>query len=88
MQDRPRDQVRKISDEQHVMHEVVFLDLALIGVHQKGDLGKGKEGNAQRQDDVSQIPVRAKQRVQAADKEIGVLVVGQQAQVGGNRKDK
>ncbi len=52
VQDRPGDQVRKISDEQRVMRQRVARDVASIGIDQKRDLGEGVEGNADRKHDV------------------------------------
>lgn len=32
--------------------EAAYLHFALVSVHQKGDLGEGEEGNAERQNDL------------------------------------
>ena len=43
VEDRPGDQMRKISDEQRVMRQRVMRDLAAVGVDQERDLGEGVE---------------------------------------------
>ena len=52
VQDRPRDQMRKIGDEQRVMRQRVARDIAPVGIDQERDLGEGVEGDADRQQDV------------------------------------
>ncbi len=57
MEDRSRDQMRKVRDEQRVMRQRVARDVAPVGVDQKRDLRESVEGNADRQQDVRVIPV-------------------------------
>ena len=52
VEDRPRDQMRKIGHEQRVMRQRVGRDLAAIGIDQERDLGERVEGDADRQQDV------------------------------------
>ena len=52
VQDRSRDQMREIGDEQRVMRQRVARDLAPVGIDQKSDLGESVERNADRQQDV------------------------------------
>jgi hypothetical protein len=54
VQHRTRDQVRKIGNKQCIVNKVEFLHLALIGIHQKGDLRESKKGNAERENDFAQ----------------------------------
>lgn len=74
----------EIGYEQHVMHKSVFFDFALIGVDQKGDLREGKKRNAKRKDDFANTPMRSGDVICIADKEICILIIAEQEQVGGN----
>ena len=81
VQDRPRDQVREVGDEERVVHEVVLAHLALGRVDQIGDLGKRVERDAERQDDLADRPVGAEGVVEIVDEEVGVLEIAQQQQI-------
>ena len=77
VQDRPRDQVRKVGDEERVVHEVVLAHLALRCVGQVSDLREGIERDAQRQDDLREGPARAEGVVEVVDEKVGVLEITQ-----------
>ncbi len=81
-------QLREEGHEEGVMQEAVFVGLATIGVDQVGDLLEGEEGDRQRQDDGLQYQVVAEQGVEVVNEEVGVLVVAQQAKIGGNAGDQ
>ncbi len=85
MQDRAGDQMRKISNEQAVVHQIIFTRLALPGVDQKGNLGKREERDAQWQQNLSGAQPGIGQGIEIVEKEIGVLVVAEQCQVGDDR---
>ena len=61
------DQLRKEADEEAVIDEIVFLDFAVMGIHQIGDLLESEEGNGQRQNDVAYRPAEAKGTVECAE---------------------
>src|SRR6266850_913301 len=63
------------------MQRAGFAGLPLVRVDQVGDLGEGKEGNADRQDDFLELKTRAGQRIQRIDEEVRILVVAEQAEV-------
>jgi hypothetical protein len=48
VEDRARDEVGKIGDEERVVDEAVFLGLAAVGIHEKGDLRESEERDAER----------------------------------------
>src|SRR5487761_2495703 len=85
MQDWPCKQVWKIGDKQKVVYEVVFTSEATIDVNQKGNLGKSKEGNAQRQNDIQCRNVASKELVDRTNAEVCVFEVSEQGQVGNDR---
>src|SRR5262249_32751115 len=58
--------------------------LAAAGVDQIGDFLKGEERDAERQDDVLQRVVFAKQNVGRVDQEIGVLEIAEHHQIDGD----
>jgi hypothetical protein len=52
-------EVRKKSDEKRIVENTVFFGSPLIGVHQIGNLGKGKEADAERQYNMSKVEVKS-----------------------------
>src|SRR5690606_25273520 len=79
--DGARYQMREISDKQKVVGNTIFLHFTAIHIHQIGDLGKGKKGNPQWQDDVVQGPVCTGELVDVADKKVGIFVIAEQQQI-------
>jgi len=80
--------VRKKGDEQAVVDEVVLDHLAVMGVHQVGNLLKSEKRDRQRQGDVLQGPAQAERLVEAAEQKTGVFEVQQQRQVGGHPQNQ
>src|SRR5258708_20690607 len=80
MQDRARDQVRKISHKQRVMRQRIARDMAPVGIDKERDLGEGIEGNADRKNDVDGDGGR-EQRVEIGGEEAGILEYAEQQQV-------
>ncbi|WP_354132411.1 hypothetical protein [Bradyrhizobium sp. RT4b] len=72
VEDRPRDQVRKVGHEQRVVRQGVTRDLATIRIHQERDLGEGVEGDADRQQDVDRN-MRTGQRIDVLGDEAGIF---------------
>src|SRR5579883_452118 len=72
VQDRSRDQVRKVSDEQRIMRQRVSCDLAAIGVDQKGNLGEGVKGYPDGKQDVHRERGR-KDGIQIRRNEAGIF---------------
>ena len=58
MDDRPGDQLREEEDEQDEVPKAPGRRLAEVNVGQIGDLLKGEEGDAERQDDAQQLHIR------------------------------
>ena len=81
MQHRPRDQVGEVGYKETVVDEIDFLDRTPMRINQERNLGKGKEGDAQRQDDVLQRQIRASERVARADEKVRVLEIGEHQQI-------
>jgi hypothetical protein len=50
VQDRTRDQVRKVRHEQRIMRQCIARDIAAIGIDQEGDLRERIEGDTDRQE--------------------------------------
>ena len=85
MQHRPGDQVRKVRDEQRIRDETWLRRLALVGVDEKGDLGEGEKGDAERQDDAGERNVDAAELPQRIDEKIGVLEIAESREIGDDR---
>ncbi len=85
MQHRSGDQMRKIRDEQCVMHEVALANLAFVAIHEKCDLGEGEERDADGQNDIERADLRGRDGMQreidVVDEEVRVLEVGEYAEV-------
>lgn len=88
MDDRTGDELREEGDEERVVGEAVFARLALVRVDQVGDLLEGEEGDRQRQDDGVEVKVGAGEGVEAADGEVGVFEVAEQAEVEDDAGDQ
>ena len=86
MQNRPGNQVRKISHKEQVVDKVIFLRIAPIRIHQERDLRKREKGNAQRQDDAPQRPVGSRQMIKRIQEKLRIFVITQQTKIGRNRK--
>ena len=72
------DQVWKVRDEQDVVDEAVFGNLAGVSVSKKRDLSEGEEGNSDWQDNAKHRPVGTQDSIGSRDKKVGVLVVTKQ----------
>ena len=83
VQDRPRDQMREVGDEQRVMRQRVARDIAAVGVDQKRDLGEGEEGDADRQQDVDR-QARSEHRIEIGGEEAGVFEDAEHQQIAGD----
>src|SRR6185503_10581466 len=81
MQDRSRDQMREVRNEEEVVDEAIGSRLAAVGVHEVGDLREGEERNAKRENDIHRGPVRSPGCVDGLDEEVGVLEEGEHAEV-------
>ena len=68
VQDRSRDQMREISDEQRVVRQRISGDLAPVGVHQEGDLGKRVKRYSDRKQNVDG-QAAVKHRIEVRGKE-------------------
>ena len=73
--------MREKGDKQGIVYNAVFSRLALVRVHQIGDLCEGKKADAQGPHNLQQANVGAGQGVDIADKEVGIFVIAQQQQV-------
>src|ERR1700761_1546976 len=73
MQDRSRDQMREIRDEQRVLNELWLGQLALIGIDQEGDLRKGEKRNAERQFDLHQADIGKLQPIDRVDEQVEIF---------------
>ena len=82
MEDGSRQQVREEADEEAVVDERRFAHEALAGVDQISDLGESKEADAKGKNDMRQQPVRTEHDVRVGNKEVGVLEITQQRQIG------
>jgi len=85
MQHGSGNQMWEPRDEQQVMDEVDFPCDAAIDIDEKSNLGKGEEGNAQRQDDIQRRNVATEELVGGTDKKVGVFEIAEQNQVDRNR---
>jgi hypothetical protein len=75
MDDRSGDELRKEGDEEAVGKEFGLVRFPLVGIDDEGDLLESEERDGQRQNDLFQMEIRAREAVQVIDKEVGVLVV-------------
>ena len=84
--DGPGDQLREERHEQSVVDKTDVVGLTAVGVDQVGDLLKGEEGDRKGQDYGAEMVVGSGDEVQVVDEEVGILVVTQEAKVGGDTR--
>ena len=84
MHDRAGDELRKEQDEQTVVLERERLDAPGLYVDQEGDLLKGDEGHAERQDDVRQHEIRAEHVIDRVDQKVGVFEIAEESDIEAN----
>ena len=73
MNDRASYKLGEESNEQAVIDEVGILDLALIHIHEIGNLLKSKKRDRQRQNDIKVRPVPGPDAVCRIDEKIEIL---------------
>jgi hypothetical protein len=88
MKDGAGDQVREEGDEEGVADEIEFHRLALVDVHQEGDLREGEEGYADGQRDVNRGRGTPDQAQDLGGEEPIVLEVGEDREVHRQPQDQ
>ena len=88
MEDRSRNQMRKIGDEKTVFDEAPLAGVAAINVGKVGDLGKGEERDTQGQHDGKRRVLRCRERIEDLNAEIRVFVESERSQVDRDRSRK
>src|SRR6202011_4069368 len=79
--DRPGQQLREKHHEEAIFEEVVLGDLAAGGIDEIGNLLKGEERNAERQQNVLQHKIGLQRGVGGVDQEIGVFEIAEHKHV-------
>jgi hypothetical protein len=83
MKDRPRDQVRKIADEQRIMRQRIARDISPVGVDQECNLGERVERNPDGKQDIDGKTGR-KYRVQIGGEEAGIFESAEHEKIAGD----
>jgi hypothetical protein len=84
MENGASDQVRKECNEEQVREKVLDLCLPLGEIYQIGDLGEGKKGDAQREQDRMRVDVSQMERLDGHKALVEVLEVEEGKQVEGD----
>jgi hypothetical protein len=78
----------KKSDEQGIIEEFSFLDKALVGVYEKGDLGDGEKADSQWQHDMQQRDVETECQVDILEEEIHVFEITKEQDIHNESEDQ
>src|SRR5271170_1192397 len=81
MQDGPGDQVREKSYKQHVADKPLRLGCSLSQIDQVGNLRKGEERNAERQNDTAHRVMQSSDSIQKMKEGEQVLEIKQRSQI-------
>src|SRR4051794_20972576 len=75
MQDRARDQMREVRDEQTIMDWIIFISFVTVAVDQKCNLGEREKRDADRQGDVDR---GSAEECEVLGEEISIFEIRQQ----------
>ena len=81
MNNGTRNQLREENDKQQVVRERTGWNLPSIGINQIGDLLEGVKADAERQNDVSDIPMRPEKCIAIVKEKTRILKVPEQSEV-------
>lgn len=85
---RSHNQLREERDKQQIVDNIVLLRFASVRIHQECDQLERKEGNTDGKYNMLQTVIAAGQQIVVLDKEIGVFVVSQKADITGQADEK
>lgn len=84
MKNRTCKKMREKSDKEGIVEIIHLFDFIAVGIDQISDLGKGEKADTQRQNNMHQIPMSTQKSIGIGNKEVHVLEIGKQSDIGEN----